>query len=147
MPANYNSSKAQPGVQPKFLPAGDLAVYAAFTFPSSSPPTLGVGDTITMMTLPAGATVTGVTLDVDKLDTGGTPAIKLNVGDSGVTNRFVNQSAVAQAGGYQVPNINGGIGFQYQTNTPILVTVQTAAAGAVQAGAAVRLVVNYAMDA
>jgi len=100
-----------------------------------------------MMTVPPGATITGVTLDVDKLDTGGTPAVKLNVGDGAAANRFINQSTAGQAGGYQVPNINGGIGFQYQTNTPILVTVQAAAAGAVQAGAAVRLVVNYSMDA
>ncbi len=147
MSTNYNSTKAQPGITPKFLPTGDLAVYAAFTFPSSSPPTLGAGDTITMMTVPAGATVTGVTLDVDKLDTGGTPAIKLNVGDGGSANRFINQSTAGQAGGYQVPNINGGIGFQYPANTPILVTVQTAAAGPVQANSAVRLVVNYSMDA
>jgi protein involved in polysaccharide export with SLBB domain len=146
MTTNYNSNKAQAGVQPKFLPAGDLAVYGVYTFPAASPPTLGAGDTITMMSVPAGATVTGVTLDVDKLDTGGSPAIKLNVGDAVTANRFVNQSTAGQAGGYQVPNINGGIGFQYAATTPILVTVQTAAAGAVQAGAAVRLVLNYTMD-
>jgi hypothetical protein len=143
---NYNSNKAQPGVQPKQLPTGDMAVYAAYAFPSVSPPTLNTGDTITMMTVPTGATITGVTLDVDKLDTGGSPAIKLNVGDATVANRFISQTTAGQAGGYQVPNINGAIGNQYQANTPILVTVQTGAAGAVQAGAAIRLVVNYSMD-
>ncbi len=143
---NYASNKAQAGVQPKALPTGDLAVYAVYTFPSTSPPTLAANDTITMMTVPAGATITGVTLDVDKLDSGGTPAIKLNVGDGSVANRFINQSTVGQAGGYQVPNINGAVGNLYQANTPILVTVQTGAAGAIQAGAAIRLVVNYSMD-
>lgn len=143
---NYNSNKAEAGVQPKVLPTGDLAVYAVYTFPSTSPPTLNTGDTISMMTIPMGATITGVTLDVDKLDTGGTPAIKLNVGDGTVPNRFINQTVVGQAGGYQAPNINGAIGNQYQANAPVLVTVQTGAAGAVQAGAAIRLVVNYSMD-
>ena len=142
----YTSNKAQAGVQPKMLPTGDLAVYAVYTFPNTSPPTLNTGDVVTMMTIPANATITGVTFDVDKLDTGGTPAIKLNVGDGTVGNRFINQTAAGQAGGYQVPNINGAIGNQYQANTPILVTVQTGAAGAVQAGAAIRLVVNYSMD-
>jgi hypothetical protein len=142
----YTSNKAQAGVQPKVLPTGDLAVYAIYTFPSASPPTLNTGDVITMMTIPTNATITGVTLDVDKLDTGGSPAIKLNVGDGTVANRFINQTTVGQAGGYQVPNINGAVGNQYQANTPILVTVQTGSAGAVQAGAAVRLVVNYSMD-
>lgn len=143
---NYNSNKAQAGVQPKVLPTGDLAVYGVYTFPSTSSPTLNTGDTITMMTIPTGAIITGVTLDVDKLDTGATPAIKLNVGDAAVNNRFINQSTAGQAGGYQVPNINGAIGNQYQANTPVLITVQTGAAGAVQAGAAVRLVINYSMD-
>ena len=143
---NYNSNKAQPGVQPKQLPTGDMAVYATYAFPSVSPPTLNTGDTITMMTVPTGAVITGVTLDVDKLDTGGTPAIKLNVGDATVANRFINQSTAGQAGGYQVPNINGAVGNQYQANAPILVTVQTGAAGAVQAGAVIRLVLNYSMD-
>jgi hypothetical protein len=142
----YTSNKAQAGVQPKMLPTGDLAVYALYTFPGASPPTLATGDTVAMMTIPTGATITGVTFDVDKLDTGGTPAIKLNVGDATVANRFINQTTVGQSGGYQVPNINGAIGNQYQANTPILVTVQTGAAGAVQAGAAIRLVVNYSMD-
>ncbi len=143
---NYNSTKAQAGVQPKALPTGAIAVYAVYTFPSASPPTLAANDTITMMTVPAGATITGVALDVDKLDTGGTPAIKLNVGDGSVPSRFISQTTAGQAGGYQVPNINGAVGNQYQTNTPILVTVQTGAAGAVQAGAAIRLIVNYSMD-
>lgn len=143
---NYNSNKAQGGVQPKALPTGDLAVYGVYAFPGASPPTLNTGDTITMMTVPAGATITGVALDVDKLDTGDTPAIKLDVGDGSVANRFVNQSTVGQTGGYQVPNINGAIGNQYQADTPVLVTVQTGGAGAVQAGAAIRLVVNYSMD-
>ncbi len=142
----YASNKAQAGVQPKSLPTGDLAVYAVYTFPSTSPPTLNAGDVITMMTVPSGATITGVTFDVDKLDTGGTPTIKLNVGDGSLVNRFINQTTVGQAGGYQVPNINGAIGNLYQANTPILVTVQTGAAGAVSAGASIRLVLNYSMD-
>ena len=125
---------------------GGCNVFAIYTFPASGLPTLTSGDTINMIQVPAGVTIIGVILDVDKLDGGGSPAIKLNVGDSGSATRYVSQSTVGQAGGYQVPNINGAIGYLTSSTTGIFITVQTTANGAVPANANVRLLVSYTAD-
>ena len=142
----YLTNKAQPGVQPKYLPDGDNAILCTYAFGTTGLPTLAANDTFTLCTVPAGCYITGITLDVDKLDSGGTPTIKLNLGDAGNAARFILQSTVAQAGGYAIPNINGGMGYLYAANTPLILTVQTGAAGAVPASANVRVIVNYSAD-
>ena len=141
----YNTTKA--GVTPKWLPdSGGCEVFATYTFPASSGPTLTSGDTIVGPTIPAGSTVTSVLVDTDKLDGGGSPAIVIKVGDAGVTNRYISASTVAQAGGYQVPNVNGGTGYTPTTDTPVILTVSTTANGAVPNSAKFRILVSYSAD-
>lgn len=141
----YNTTKA--GVTPKWLPdSGGCTVFATYTFGTSSLPTLTSGDTFVGPTIPAGVTVTEVLLDVDKLDGGGSPAIVLKVGDATTANRYINASTVGQAGGYQVPNINGATGYVPAANAPVIITVSTTANGAVPASANVRLLVSYSAD-
>ncbi len=137
----YNATKMAAGVQPKFLPTGDIAVFSQFTTIAA----LAAGDVINMLQVPAGATITGVGLDVDKLDSSGTPAIVLNVGDAANNQRFVKNAAIGQAGGVAVPNQNGTLGFPYPAVSTILVQVGTGAATGV-VGANVRLVLNYSLD-
>jgi hypothetical protein len=142
----YLTNKAQPGVQPKFIHDGDVAVGCVYTFGASGNPTLAVGDTFQLCTIPAGCTITGMTFDIDKIDSSGSPTIKLNIGDGGNASRFLSQSTIGQVGGYSPPNINGGMLFTYVVNTPLFITVQTAAAGAVPANANIRVIVNYSAD-
>ncbi len=138
----YNATKMTAGVQPKFLPTGDIAVFSQFTTIAA----LASGDVINMLQVPAGATITCIGLDVDKLDSNGTPAIVLNVGDAANNQRFVKNSVAGQAGGVATPNQNGTLGFQYATTSTILVEVGTGAATGI-VGANVRLVVKYSLDA
>jgi hypothetical protein len=139
--ATYNATRMAPGIQPKFLPTGDLAVFSQFQTTAG----LATGDVINMMTVPAGAYITGVTFDCDKLDSNGSPTIVLNVGDGTNTQRFIKNSAIGQAGGFGIPNVPAVLGFQYQALTTILVQVGTGAATGV-VGAFIRLVLNYSMD-
>ena len=141
----YNTTKA--GVTPKWLPdSGGCEVLATYTFPATGSPTLANGDTIVGPTVPAGTTVTSVLVDTDKLDGGGSPAIVFKVGDATTANRYINASTVGQAGGYQVPNINGGTGYVPATDTPVILTVSTTANGAVPANAKFRILVSYSAD-
>lgn len=143
--ANYNSAKA--AATPKWLEdSGGCNVFSTYTFAASGTPTLHTNDTITMATIPAGVTVLQVLLDCDSLDSNGSPTIKLNVGDAGNTSRYISQTTIAQAGGYQVPNVNGGTGYSPTVNTPLLVTVQTGATGTVPASATCRVSISYTAD-
>jgi hypothetical protein len=82
-----------------------------------------------------------VTIDCDQLDTNGSPTIKLNVGISGTAAKFISQSTVAQAGGIATASVAGTVGYSPTTNTPVIVTVQTA--GATKAAGTIRIAVRY----
>lgn len=136
----YLSNKAIPGVSPKFTASNSIPVYASFSLTSAP----ALNDLIQMMTIPAGATICSVVLDSDKLDSNGTPTIKFDVGDGTVANRYLAASTLPQQGGAAVANVAAAYGYQYTSNTPLYVKVNTAAA-TFQAGT-VRLLVEYTMD-
>jgi hypothetical protein len=158
--AVYNASKMLAGTQPKVLPtAGGVNVLStvALTTP------LLVNDTINFMQLASdaalggnGPTILDVTIDADKLDTNGSPTIKLNVGDAGSATRYFNQTTVAQNGGYAIPTNPAVLGFQpfgssfntYPTASlalyTIVATCQTAAA--TWQNGTIRLLVGFTYD-
>jgi hypothetical protein len=115
--AVYSSNKMLAGTQPKVLPsAGGVNVLAIASLSTA----LNLNDTINMVQLAAdasdpngsGPTIIGMVLDCDKLDSGGTPAITLSVGDSGSATRYFNASTIAQNGGYAIPAIPAILGYQ-----------------------------------
>ena len=159
--ATYNADKMLAGTQPKMLPtAGGVNVLSQISLTAP----LLVSDTINFMQLAAdasdpagnGPTILGMTLDSDKLDSNGAPAIKLNVGDAGLATRYFNQTTVAQQGGYAIPNNPAVLGYQpfaaafasYPTASlqlyTIVATCQTAAA--TWQNGKVRLVTEFTYD-
>ena len=86
---------------------------------------LALGDVINLVTVPAGAEIQDVILDTAKLDSGTTPTIVLEVGDSTTPGRFITGATTGQAGGIQHANVAGAIGYTYaQTETDQTYTVQ-----------------------
>jgi hypothetical protein len=138
--ATVLSNKAQPGVSPKFLPSGVIAVCASYTFGSAP----SLNDLVQMMKIPAGATVIDMILDSDDLDSNGTPTMKFDVGDATTAARFIAASTVPQAGGVVHTGVAAGTAYQYSADTWINVKVNTAAA-TFQTGT-VRLTALYTMD-
>lgn len=78
--------------------------------------------------LPKGAEIVGIVLDSDDLDSGGSPAITLSIGDAGSAARLLAANTVAQAGGVVVTPSKGAIGYQYTAETLVQVKVVAAAA-------------------
>ena len=85
-------------------------------------------DTINFFYLPAGARVLAMTLESTDMDTGGSPSLTLNVGDSGSATRYFSASTVGQAGTASVASAVAGL--HYKTTAKTLVT------GVAQANAA-----------
>lgn len=72
------------------------AVTASYSLSAA----LALNDVIQMVKIPKDATVLEVILACDDLDTGGSPAIVLDVGDGGDTDRFIDGATIGQTGGY-----------------------------------------------
>ncbi|MEJ0071190.1 MAG: hypothetical protein WDO24_23355 [Pseudomonadota bacterium] len=115
--ATYNATKMLAGTQPKMLPtAGGVNVLSTIALTSA----LLLNDVINFVQLAADAADPAgsgpddhrMTLDSDKLDSGGSPAIKLNVGDSGSASRYFTRARSAQTGGYAIPNNPAVLGYQ-----------------------------------
>lgn len=138
--ATFLSNKAQPGVEPKFLPAGAIDVVATYTFAAAP----SANDLVQLMTVPAGAVITGVTLDSDKIDTNGTPTMTFDVGDGTTAARFISAATTPQAGGIAYAGVAGTVGYTYTANTALFLKVHAAAA--TFASGTVRVCVEYTMD-
>lgn len=80
--------------------------------------------------VPKGAVILGVHLLSTDIDTGGSPAVLLGVGDSGSASRLISGSTVGQAGGYGNTIATTGYAYQYTSETTIQVKVTTAPATA-----------------
>lgn len=113
--AVYNSDKMAAGTQPRVLPtAAGVHVLA-----TASLTTLALNDTINMLqlegdpTMPGnGPAITGMILDVDDLDSNGSPTLVLAVGDGVVADRFITNSTIGQSGGVAYLNKPGGLGYK-----------------------------------
>jgi len=114
-------------------------MYASYSLTAA----LALNDVIDMFKVPAGARITGVTLKTSDLDTGGSPAIVLDVGDSGDTDRLIDGATVGQAGGTSSALVSStGQFYQYTAETMISVLVQAAPATGATTGT-VELSVTY----
>ena len=103
---------------------------------------LANGDTIFGPTMPAGCYLMDVKVDVDQLDTNGTPLIAFEAGYTGALAAFIaSGNATARTGGIQPANVHGTVGFTAATNTQVLVTVTAAAATA--AAGTMRIALSY----
>lgn len=149
MASTLTAAKVASGIQPKATHQGVVAVRGIYTLAAA----LVINDVIQMVKVPKGAQILEVILATDDLDTNGTPTIKLNVGDGNLTDRFIKQDTVAQAGG--TVRLGAGIaatlqsgahGYQYTAEDTIDVLVQAAPATGATTGDIV-LTVLYHLDA
>ena len=142
--ATFQADAALAGAPVKSPGQGSQEVVTIGTYEITA--ALALNDVIEMVKVPENATVTRVILGTDDLDTGGSPAIVLDVGDDGDTDRFVDGATVGQAGGItDYSNMAmTGFGYTYTADNTIDVLVQVAPATGATTGT-VTLVVGYTM--
>jgi len=92
-------------------------------------------DTIQFGYMPKGARVVGGYLTATDMDTNGSPALTLNIGDAGSATRLFSGSTVGQAGTLSLEQTVGGLDYQFTATTLIVgvagVNAATGAAGSV----------------
>lgn len=116
-----------------------VTVYGEYSLAAA----LALNDVIQMVRVPAGARVTDLSLAATDLDTGGSPAITLSVGDGGATARYISASTIGQAGGI-ANGISVATGFGYLYTAEDTIDVLVAAGPAIGAtSGTVRLAVTY----
>ena len=123
MASTLYASKVGSGVQPR-ANIELTEVHATYSLSAA----LVVNDVIQMVKIPAGATVISVTLAAADLDSSGTPAIVLTVGDGDDTDRFITTAVgtIAQAGGVCRLDNPVGLNHKYTADDTIDVKVTTA---------------------
>lgn len=140
MPTTYVATKAGLGAQVAASRIGGqpVTIYSEFTFPAAPV----INDVVQMLKVPKGAVVVDVALGADDLDTNGSPAITLDVGDGGDPDRYIAASTIAQTGAAPVQTmLKTGFGFAYTADDTIDILVKAApATGAV---GTVRLMATY----
>lgn len=104
---------------------------------------LAANDVIEMVKIPAGATIDEIILEATDLDTGGTPAIILDVGDGDDADRFIDGSVVGKTGG--VDRLGANLGYKYTETDTIDVKVATGPATGAATGT-ITLCVQYHME-
>jgi hypothetical protein len=99
---------------------------------------LVTANTVTLFRVPKGFTVTGFRVDATDMDSNGSPAVTLSIGDAGSAGRFVAASTIAQAGGTVTGNIattgstlSPGMFYKFTADTDILATFPAGSATAV----------------
>ena len=137
MATTFTSSGVATGIMAKSL-IGLNAVTATYTVSSA----LVVNDVIEMVKVPKGAKIVEVILACGDLDTDGTPAVVLAVGDGTTADRFITGSTVGQAGGVTRLGVAAGLGYVYTANDTIDIKATTAA-DAMSSAADVTLTVVY----
>lgn len=121
--------------------AGNLkTAYASITC-TAAPST---SDTLNFFYLPANARVHSAVLKSSDMDTNGSPAITLNIGDSGSAARYFSASTAAQAG--TVDSTMAAAGRFYKTTARTLVTGVAQANAATGAAGTLELSITYAVE-
>lgn len=150
-----NAAAVQTAMPVRFLPDGSgVNVLGIYSLGGS----YGLADVFNMIPITPAAsfattslyasqpTVIGALLDVDSLDTGGTPTLTLNVGTIGTAAAFYSAVTTGRAGGYATPNVAGTLGFTaFQVNDIVGVKVAAAAQVAATTGK-IRLLFEYSYD-
>jgi hypothetical protein len=103
---------------------------------------LANGDTIKGPVIPANVWLQNVVIDVDKLDSNGSPTITFEVGYTGALAAFIaSGNTTAKTGGIAIANVAGTVGYTATTPTTVLATI-TAGPATAQAGK-MRFLVSY----
>lgn len=80
--------------------------------------------------VPKGAVIIGATLMSTDIDTNGSPAVVLSIGDAADDDRLIAGATVGQAGGVTSAIATTGFAYQYAAETLLQVKVKTAPATA-----------------
>lgn len=100
-----------------------VVAYASFTFPVA----IAASDTVKLLPIPAGARVLDLIVKSTDMDTDGTPALTLNVGDSASATQYLSASTIGQAGGIAQLAIGATAKLKkYTTDDYLSVAVATA---------------------
>lgn len=146
MASTFQSDAVDAGIPPRDdTGVGVVSKTAHYTVAAA----LVVNDVIQMVTVPANATILEIILAATDLDTDGTPAIVLDVGDGDDTDRFIDGSTIGQGGGVDRlgTGVVGGVaavGYTYAAEDTI--DVKVAVAPDAGATGTIDLTVLYTMD-
>lgn len=91
---------------------------------------LALNRTTALFVVPKGFVVTGIDVTITDVDTNGSPAILITIGDAGNAARFLASSNIGQAGGNSTTLAAAGKFYELTADTEIVLTVATAAATA-----------------
>jgi hypothetical protein len=105
---------------------------------------LTTADTFAFFNLPANARVHAAVLKCTDIDTNGSPAVTINVGDAGSATRYFSASTVGQAGTVDVTMQAAGRFYKPTAKTPIIGTVQASAATGV--AGTLELAIHYVVE-
>ena len=113
------------------LPKFDATGVTAAAYVASLTTALANGDVILGPVVPAGVFLMDVKVDVQQLDSNGSPTITFEAGTAATAGQFIaTGNTTAQAGGIQAANVAGTIGTTFSVPTAIQVTITHAAATA-----------------
>lgn len=113
------------------LPKFDASGVTSQIYTAALGTGLANGDVILGPVVPAGVFISGVSVDVQSLDSNGTPTITFECGTSTTPGQFIaSGNTTAQAGGIAGANVPGTLGTTFSTPTAIQVTITHAAATA-----------------
>ena len=125
--ATYQTGAAQQGRGFKPFPEGTMGVRKqTFTVDTA----LALNDILEMVPVYAGETVLDVQLITEDLDTDGSPAIVLDIGDGDQRARYIDGSTAGQAGGFarMDPPVVANYPHTYAADDTIDILVQVAPA-------------------
>ena len=91
---------------------------------------LTVNSLIKLFQVKKGFCVTGALMEATDMDTNGSPALAIKLGDSGDDDRFIAAASIGQAGGVTTTLASAGAGYVFTADTDIYAKVSTAAATA-----------------
>jgi hypothetical protein len=120
---------------------GEVQVAYALVTCTAAPTTT---DTINFFYLPANARILAAVLKASDMDTGGSPSITLNIGDSGSAARLFSASTAAQAG--TVDSTLAAGGRFYKTTAKTLITGVAQANAATGAAGTLELMIEYVVE-
>ena len=136
--ATYTASAAQPGVQPKGLRVGLVAVKGNYTTVAS-----GVaGDVVQMVKVPKGATPVYVLLTGTPID----GHIIVKVGDGVSAGRYITTGTLSVAGVNALTINTEYVPYTYSTDDTIDLTISVFSISATAIGSIYNLVAIFSMD-
>jgi len=86
--------------------------------------------TTALFVVPKGFVLMSHSATITDVDTNGSPAILITIGDAGDNDRFLASSNIGQAGGTSTTLASTGLYYEFTADTEIVLTVATAAATA-----------------